>query len=264
MSQSQQVLELMQRVAAEVITPRFRSLADEQVHQKRPGDYVTDADREAEVQLTAELRRMFPDAHVVGEEACFADPQREFGLGSAAHAFTVDPIDGTRNFVNGSPDHAVMIAEVRDGRQVAAWIWQPEHRAAYVAELGAGTWLLRPGHEDQRITRGSVQRPPVGATSKHRRHGFDGGGVLAPVGSSRWCCGVDYPRLLTGEVDYLVYSNVHPWDHLPGTLLVREAGGVARRFDGQDYTPEWTGPGLMSAATPEVWDRVRGVWGEPD
>ena len=38
------------------------------------------------------------------------------------------------------------------------------------------------------------------------------------------CCGVDYPKLIAGEADYLLYGHTNPWDHLPGTLMVREAG----------------------------------------
>ena len=45
-----EVLELMQSVAAEVITPRFRSLTEAQIDEKKPGDLVTVADHEAEEQ----------------------------------------------------------------------------------------------------------------------------------------------------------------------------------------------------------------------
>lgn len=256
---TQDVLELMQRVAAEVITPRFRALAAEEIEQKNPGDFVTVADRESEVLLTRELRRMFPGALVVGEEACFANPELEYTLAGVEHGFTVDPVDGTKNFVAGSPDHAVMIAEVVNGEQTRGWIWQPEHEVSFVAEKGAG--VERNG---ERLVRGPVQELPVGATSKRPRHGFDGSGLLAPVERSAWCCGIDYPKVVTGELDFLVYTQVHPWDHLPGTLMVREIGGAARRWDGIDYTPDWPGPGLLSAATPELWSQVQRVWGEPD
>ena len=46
------VMELMQSVAAEVITPRFRSLSEAQIDEKNPGDLVTVADREAEELIT--------------------------------------------------------------------------------------------------------------------------------------------------------------------------------------------------------------------
>lgn len=263
MPSSRDVLELLQQVAQEVITPRFRALADSQVHQKNPGDFVTIADREAEVVLTRELTAMFPGCHVVGEEACFGDPSLEFTINDHEHVFTVDPVDGTANFVHGSPDHAVMVAEVVRGEQTRAWIWQPEHRVAYLAEKGAGAVAVDALGE-RHLTRAPITHRPIGATSKELRHGFDGGGLLAPVKKSRWCCGIDYPRLVTGAVDFLAYSKVHPWDHLPGSLLLREAGGVARTFDGREYDASWFGPGLLLAGSDEIWHTVRDVWGEPD
>src|ERR671912_195706 len=56
-------------VAAEVITPRFRSLATGEVMEKNPGDLVTVADREAEAIITARLGAAYPDAVVLGQEA---------------------------------------------------------------------------------------------------------------------------------------------------------------------------------------------------
>ena len=63
----------MKQVAAEVITPRFRSLTAGEVVEKNPGDLVTVADREAEVLLTRALTESFPGAVVLGEEAHAAD-----------------------------------------------------------------------------------------------------------------------------------------------------------------------------------------------
>ncbi len=64
--QTDEVMALLQQVAADVVTPRFRALADGQVHEKNPGDLVTVADREAEVLITAALQAAYPDALVLG------------------------------------------------------------------------------------------------------------------------------------------------------------------------------------------------------
>ncbi|MBU2073707.1 MAG: inositol monophosphatase, partial [Actinobacteria bacterium] len=50
---------------------------------------------------------------------------------------------------------------------------------------------------------------------------------LRPTGT---CCGVDYPRLASGQAGWAAYVKQKPWDHLPGGLLLTEAGGrVGRR-----------------------------------
>src|SRR5690242_12306642 len=100
--QTDAVLRLLQEVAEQVVNPRFRSLQDGDVsHKSHPGDLVTIADREAEVLITEALTQAYPDALVLGEEASAADPSVLERFRAAEHAFTVDPVDGTRNFVRG-------------------------------------------------------------------------------------------------------------------------------------------------------------------
>lgn len=234
----------MKQVAAEVITPRFRSLADGEVIEKNPGDLVTIADREAEVLITTALSAAYPDAIVLGEEAHAADAAVLDRYLAAEHAFTVDPVDGTKNFVHGNPDHAVMIAETVAGETVRGWIWQPEHQVAWVAERGAG--VERNGEQ---VTRQPVapDDDPRGATSIWSLRGH----ALAdlPALQPSWvCCGVDYPKLLEGEIDYILYSRSNAWDHAPGSLMVTEAGGHVGHLDGTGYVPRSTQPGLIVAS----------------
>ena len=234
----------MKQVAAEVITPRFRSLAEGEVIEKNPGDLVTIADREAEVLITQALNTAYPEAVVLGEEAHSADGSILERYTAAEHAITVDPVDGTKNYVHGNPDHAVMIAETVGGETVRGWIWQPEHEVSWVAERGAG--VERNG---ERVTRPPVgpEAAPQGATSiwSMRDHSLEGLPALRP---SWVCCGVDYPKLIEGAVDYILYSRSNAWDHAPGSLMVTEAGGHVGHLDGVDYGPRSTTPGLIVAA----------------
>ena len=48
-----------------------------------------------------------------------------------------------------------------------------------------------------------------------------------------------------------------PWDHVPGWLIHREAGGYAARFDGSDYRPTHRDGGLICAPDPDSWDAFR-------
>lgn len=251
---TQEVLGLLQDVAAEVINPRFRSLSDDQVSEKNPGDLVTVADREAEVRITEALRDVHPDALVLGEEATAADPALEERFREASHAFTVDPVDGTKNFVAGSPLHAVMVAELRDGEVVRSWIWQPQLEAAYVAERGGGAW-----RNGERLVRPPVGEELRGVTSRRRWIGR-ALGALRALELTWVCCGVDYPKIVEGDADYALYKKAKPWDHAPGSLLVEEAGGVVGSFDGRRYRPQEEPPtGLVVAADRATYDLVQGL-----
>ncbi|WP_370095403.1 inositol monophosphatase [Streptacidiphilus sp. MAP12-20] len=254
---------LILREAAEIaIVPRFRALREGEVSEKAPGEVVTVADREAEALITRRLRELL-DAPVVGEEATDADPTLPDALSEAPAVWVVDPLDGTANFVAGRPEYAVMAALVRDGETVAGWILRPETGEAFVAERGSGAWCdgtrLRraPAPADPAALHGDAltrfldepARERVAATAPR----------FASLGRGASCAGVDYPRLLRGERDFILYQRTLPWDHAPGVLLLEEAGGHARRPDGDRYGPGDARTGLLAAADADCWARVRGL-----
>jgi len=246
-----EILELMREVAATVITPRFRALTAGDIDEKTPGDYVTIADRESEIAIAERLQAAYPNALVVGEEASFADPALMAGLPSAAQAFVIDPVDGTRNFVNGSPDHAVMVAELRAGEVVRGWIYQPEYEAAYVTERGAG--VTRDGELLRPVVRTGTPRVE---SSSRRELGDLVGKTDWHLGRTRFCCGIDYPRLLIGEVDALLYRRPKPWDHAAATLMMTELGAVPRLLDGTTYAPGEPYGVLLAAGSESIWHDV--------
>ncbi|GAA1509478.1 inositol monophosphatase family protein [Nocardioides humi] len=244
------VLTLLQDVAAEVINPRFRTLSDEQVAEKNPGDLVTVADHESEALITAALQAAYPDALVLGEEAMAGDPALLDRFATAEHAFTVDPVDGTKNFVNGSPDHAVMVAEVRGGEVTRGWIWQPQHATSYVAERGAGAW-----RNGERLT---VAGPGADTPFRTARRAWVGRelGGLGTLELTWACCGVDYPHLVAGDARALLYSRSMPWDHLPGGLILTEAGGTIGQHDGTPLQPQALAGGIVAAPDRATYDAV--------
>ena len=151
------ILELMVEVADRVIRPRFRALSGNDIDEKSPGDYVTVADRESEKLLTAALLARNPGCLVVGEEASYADPSIREGLGVADLAYTVDPVDGTGNFVKGSPDYAVMIAEIRRSEVTRSWV----ARASFSVRRPSRTSSSRSWRTSERIEPGATSRMPA-------------------------------------------------------------------------------------------------------
>ncbi len=241
--------QLLRETAARVITPRFRQLADSEVLEKLPGDLVTVADREAEEYLAWLLGQHFPDALIVGEEGVFLGQTSLDELATAPHAFVIDPIDGTRNFVTGKAEHGVMLAEVRDGVTTRGWIWQPQYERMYTVTRGEGRVLCN-GEE---VVGRARHRLVQGAAGSRRLVGFDADGRLAPIVRSSGAACFDYPMLVHGDIDFMVFTNAHPWDHLTGALMLHETGGRARMFSGEDYTAATHGKGLLVARTEEVW-----------
>ncbi len=250
------ILGLMQETAEQVINPRFRRLEEDDIsHKSGPWDLVTVADKEAEEYLTTRLQSAFPDAIVVGEESIFEHPEKRKLLPNADHAFIIDPIDGTRNFVRGRVQHGVMVSETCGGVTTRGWIWQPQTDRAYVTERGAGVRL-----NGEPILREKTDRLPLGASSKEAMNGFTAGGSLAPVVWSQFACAFDYPAVLHGDIDFMYYTSMHPWDHLAGSLMITENGGVSRTMDGLAYTLLSRSSGLLVASDALVWMTAQKNW----
>ena len=133
---SQAVEALMRDVAETIVLPRYRTLAAYEIEEKSPGDLVTVADRESELALNAGLARILPDARMVGEEGCAANPALMEGLDKGI-AWIIDPIDGTGNFAAGRPHFALMVALFAEGETQAGWMNAPEPSSG-ICERGHG------------------------------------------------------------------------------------------------------------------------------
>ena len=81
-----------------------------------------------------------------------------------------------------------------------------------------------------------------------------------PKVASSWdyrCAAHEYRALAGGHWHYLMFNRLMPWDHLPGWLLHREAGGWSARFDGSQYRPEQLDGGLICAPDRDSWHALR-------
>ncbi len=106
------------------------------IDYKAGGSPVTDADLAADALLTRVLRGARPDYGWLSEETA-DDPARL----SCRRLFVVDPIDGTRAFLNDRPWWAISLAVVEDGRPVAGVVFAPELDETYAATLDGGATL---------------------------------------------------------------------------------------------------------------------------
>jgi fructose-1,6-bisphosphatase/inositol monophosphatase family enzyme len=226
-------------VAAEEILPRFGRLAAGEVQEKSPGDLVTAADTAAERRLTPILLDLLPGSLVVGEEATAADPDLLRRLEGEAPVWVVDPVDGTLNFAAGIPIFGTMVALIRGGEVLAAWIHDPIGRRTLMAETGGGA------HIDGRRVRvaapADVKRMSgnlsfhSGDRDQASRLGRNADRVASII--TLRCAAADYVNLAEGRTHFALFNRAWPWDHAPGWLLHREAGGFGRYLDGSAYRP---------------------------
>ena len=71
------------------------------------------------------------------------------------------------------------------------------------------------------------------------------------------CAAHEYRLAAGGSGHFQVYNRVLPWDHAPGWLLHREAGGYSARFDGSAYDVRQSTGGLICAPDRDSWTALR-------
>jgi fructose-1,6-bisphosphatase/inositol monophosphatase family enzyme len=259
------VAALLRDAAKTEIMPRFRNLDAGDVKMKTgPLDLVTEADEAAELRITEGLRRAFPGCVVIGEEAASANPALLSELAGAELAFVVDPVDGTANFAAGLALFGVMTAVFRRGEIVGAVIHDPVGDDDALALRGEGAWIEAPDgrRRDLRVAAPVPAADMSGNVSWRFMPDADRYKVSArlPRLAACWdyrCSAHAYRMTAGGHGHFLFYYRLYPWDHAPGWLLHREAGGYSARFDGKPYDPADIYSGLICAPNRDGWDAVR-------
>ncbi|UCM91040.1 inositol monophosphatase family protein [Streptomyces marincola] len=236
---ARQVEEAVRSAAAAEIMPRWRKLAEHEVSVKAgPHDLVTDADRNAERMLAAELCALLPGSVLVGEESVHADPAGYALLAGDAPVWVVDPVDGTRQFVRGETGFCTLVALAHRGEVLASWTFAPALDLLAFARRGAGAWL-----NGRRLAAGSPEpgRPLDVAhshpdyTSARQKQSLTG--LRVPGVAPRPCgaAGLEYLGIARGDVDALAFTWELAWDHAAGMLLVAEAGGAVATLTGEPF-----------------------------
>ena len=246
------------RKAARSLQRDYGELANLQVSQKAPGDYVTAADQKVEMFLREELAKVRPGYAFLTEETGAVpgtDPE---------HRFIIDPIDGTMNFMHSVPFFAITIALERKGELVAAITYNPITDEMYSAEKGGGAFLnnkrMRVAQRrDIHDTLVSYEMPHRGGKElplSRAELSVLQGRVVGIRGTGSAALSLAY--VAAGRFDAMVCRNINQWDIAAGILLVREAGGFVSDPD-SEKNPMDTGNIIATNADllPQFKDALR-------
>ncbi|HEX5719121.1 MAG TPA: 3'(2'),5'-bisphosphate nucleotidase CysQ [Thermoanaerobaculia bacterium] len=192
---------------------------DVAARRKSGDDPVTEAD----TQVDALLRRLLPRP---GEGWLSEETTDDLSRLDRRRVWVVDPLDGTREFVEGIPEWSVSVGLVVDGEPVAGGICNPATGELILGAKGLGVTLN--GQPAQVSARERLEGATVVASRSEVKRGEwqgyrDGAFEMRPTGSVAYKLGL----VAAGLVDATwTLTPKHEWDVAAGVALVRAAGGV--------------------------------------
>jgi 3'(2'), 5'-bisphosphate nucleotidase len=201
-----------------------------EAEEKEDGSPVTIADRHAEAIVLERLAAAFPDIPVLAEEEAAAGRIPELGR----RFFCVDPLDGTRGFVQRTGEFTVNIGLIEDCEPVAGVIYAPDPRLLYYGARGEGAFRARDGGGPEPIRpRPSPQRLTAVGSRSHESHGTAAKsahlGIADFVASSS---SLKFCLVAEGTADvYPRHGTTAEWDTAAGQAILEAVGGRVMALD---------------------------------
>lgn len=240
--------------AGDMVLEVRRAGAD--VRHKAANDPVTDADMRSQECILETLTRCYPEIPIVSEETAAAENASIEGQ----LCFLVDPLDGTKEFIRGGDDFALIVALVEDRSPTAGVIYAPERQRIW-SSWGRGHAFVR--QRGDSYVRLPLESPPdrIPHVLISRSHldsrtsallGNLGKHEVLQIGSA-----LKFALIAEGEGD--LYPRLAPtmlWDVAAGQAILEAIGGVIVDLDGRPLKYEPTAslknPHFIAARTPEL------------
>lgn len=226
----------------------FQDIGELIIESKGVQDMVSNADRDVETFVRAELAKHFPDDGIVGEEHANVE-------GTSGYTWVIDPIDGTANFVNNIPAWCVILACVHDdetkiGVIYAPWndelFWGAKDKGAFVNDRAMKTAETE-GFHDGNFGVGMNGRTETSLVVDFIKLLVEKGGLFYRNASG----GLSLAYVAAGRLIGYAEPHMNAWDCLAGQLLIAEAGGIIEQQSADQMLK--TG-GRVIASTPVLFD----------
>ena len=208
------------------------------VENKQDDSPLTQADREAHRIITAGLQSLTPNIPVLSEES----PAHTHEFNTRRHwptLWLVDPLDGTREFINRNGEFTINIALIHQHRPILGVVAVPATKTMYAGAVGLGAQRIDThGSHSIRILKPARTVPVVVGSRSHRGDSLDA--LLTQLGNHELCAvgsALKFCRVAEGAADF--YPRLGPtseWDTAAGQAVLEAAGGQVINLHGAPLT----------------------------
>lgn len=226
------VIKIVKRVG-HFIREERKKFSSGRIELKGKHDFVTHVDTEAEEKLVEGLSKILPESGFIAEEGTATNRGEVFN-------WIIDPIDGTTNFIHGSPPYAISVALMKQDKIIAGVVYEIVANECFYSYSGAPAFLN--GKKIQ-VSQQSKIADSLIATGfpysyfdrlqpfmKTLDYFFTNSHGVRRLGSAA----TDLAYVACGRYDAFYEYNLKPWDVAAGAFLIQQAGGVVSDFSGGD------------------------------
>lgn len=213
------------------------------IESKEKAGLVSEADRTCEEIMKTELAKHYPDIEFLGEETSFLQHETNFKSSSAAGRWILDPLDGTTNFIHQFPIFCISLGLEVNGQIEIGIIDMPMLNQTWTAMRGEGAFCNGKKVSVSKTTEFSNALLSTGFFAEDPTYLDEqlqmfshfvriSRGIRRPGAAA-----YDLALVSSGVFDLFWEKNLKPWDTAAGQLLVEEAGGILRTYEGGTYSP---------------------------
>ena len=225
-----QLESIVKPLAQELLVPGFGRC---EYTYKDDCSIVTKSDLDMQKSLERELKKVWPEYAVLGEE--MSESEQQEVLDSHSGYWCIDPLDGTNNYASGLPFFAVSIALIVENEQILGFVYDPLRDEVFFAEKNKGASLngikldgvFKTEPAKRTIAEIDMKRLPLALAIRLVTE--------KPYGSQRniGSAALDWCWLAAGRYNIYLHGGQKLWDYAAGNLILREAGGHAVSLDGK-------------------------------
>ena len=253
--QMQRFLDVAQKAAIEAGEHLLKRLGQAKVIEKKPGDFVTQADFESQQIIHDLIKANYPDHSFLGEEGEAADQIR-----TSDYQWIVDPIDGTNNFIHQLPSFCISIGLRFSQEMIVGCVHDPVLKETYTAIKGQGAFLngqqIHPRQSAQ--MKGSIVICSLPRDLNRESHELirlvqvlcDSETTLRRLGSAA----LNLCYVASGRADSYWSSFAKIWDIAAGYLILHEAGGLMTDLKGDSI--DWEDIRFVASSNTEFNDQM--------
>ncbi len=253
---------LLKKVNDNIILKHLDDLNSDEIFTKSDkNDYVTIYDKKAEEYIIEEINKKFTSIKIIGEETTFQN-NIDLSIVDDDYYFTIDPIDGTKNYINKNKNFCTMVSLIYRKNPVACFIYYPlikkyissfENFDSKILDFNTSVIsTLKINKELINLATGGTKGIPE-ITRKIILEKFNSNFKRCFIGSA----GVETLMLANNEVDFIFHGRVTPWDHSPLSLIIKESGGEVLMFNNASTFNVFSKGPILAAKNFEHWKHVK-------